>query len=334
MMYVNIGKLPKLAFNRKVAIITNNKVAGLWLSALLNKISANQVSIITIKDGEEFKNLATIEEILNSMFNEKLDRKSMVIALGGGVVSDMAGFAASIYQRGIDFINIPTTLLAQVDASVGGKTGVNNAYGKNLIGAFHQPRAVYCDASFLSTLNEREISAGIAEAIKMAVMFDKDFFNFFAEHDLKSTEELEYLIERCVELKAEVVAKDEKESGIRSVLNYGHTFAHVIENETNYKSFLHGEAVGIGMNMANELALKLGFISEAEKNLIRDTLRKFGIPTEYKVKNPNEFYNAFFLDKKSSNNKIKFILPNGIGGFEIKGDVPKSVLIEVLEKFS
>jgi len=331
---VHIGELPNLAFETKVAIITNNKIAGLWLGDVLQKLRAKSVVIVTLKDGEEYKNMASIEEILNSLFNEKFDRKSLLIALGGGVISDMTGFAAAIYQRGINFINIPTTLLAQVDASVGGKTGVNNAFGKNLIGAFWQPKAVYCDTKFLSTLPKREISAGIAEAIKMAVMFDKGFFEFFENHDLKAQSELEFVIKKCVEIKADVVSKDEKEAGIRAVLNYGHTFAHVIENETKYSHFLHGEAVGIGMNMANSLALKLGLIDKNEQESVKNVLIKFEIPTSYKIPNLERFYEAFFLDKKSAANKIKFILPNKIGNFIMRDDIEKRVIMDVLREFS
>jgi len=250
---VVIDTLPELTFNRKVAIVTNTTVAALHLETLKSKINADELFVVTIEDGEEFKNLATVETILNELFDHKLDRKSLLIALGGGVVGDMTGFTASLYQRGIGFVQVPTTLLAQVDASVGGKTGVNNSYGKNLIGAFYQPEAVYIDTEFLKTLPEREFSAGIAEIVKMAVMFDKSYFDFLMEADFREKEVLEKVIQRSVELKAEVVNLDEKESGVRAVLNYGHTFGHVVENETNYNTYLHGEAVAIGIMMINAL---------------------------------------------------------------------------------
>ncbi|NLY03625.1 MAG: 3-dehydroquinate synthase, partial [Campylobacter sp.] len=283
--------------------------------------------------GEEYKNAKTLDCILEQLFTAKLERKSTLIAFGGGVVSDITGFAASIYQRGINFINIPTTLLAPVDASVGGKTGINSKFGKNLIGAFHQPKAVYCETKFLNTLPKREFSAGVAEAIKMAITFDKKFFEFFTKSDLSDKKDLIKVIEKCVKIKADVVSKDEKESGIRAVLNYGHTFAHAIEKDSNFKKFLHGEAVAIGINMANTLAHKLNLLTLNELNLIRQTLKKFDLPTEYGILDEENFYDMFYLDKKSSNSKIKFILPKGIGSYEMRDDIPKEIVLEVLREF-
>ena len=330
---IYIDELNTLKFNSKVAIVTNQKVGGLWLKDLLPRIEASEITLISIPDGEMYKNFDTLNYILEQLFVAKLDRKSTLISFGGGVVSDITGFAASIYQRGINFINIPTTLLAQVDASVGGKTGINTKFGKNLVGAFYQPKAVYCESKYLDTLEAREFAAGVAEAIKMAVMFDKEFFEFFKTANLSDKKELGHLIKRCNELKAWVVSQDEKEAGIRAVLNYGHTFGHVIENETKYSTYLHGEAVAIGMNMANHLALKLGLLSKDELNLIEKTLVKFNLPTRYKIENLESFYKLFFLDKKTSNNKLKFILPDGIGNFIVKDDIDKSVVVSALEEF-
>lgn len=330
---VFINELRELKFDTKVAVITNPKVAGLHLNSLLENLECKEKFIISVPDGEEYKNLGTIEQILEELFTSKLDRSSVIIAFGGGVISDMAGFAASIYQRGIKFINIPTTLLAQVDASVGGKTGVNNKFGKNLIGSFYQPRAVYCESKFLKTLPRREFAAGVAEAIKMAVMFDKDMFEWLEGANLKDKANLEKLIYKSVLLKAKAVEADELEKGVRAVLNYGHTFAHVIENETEYKKFLHGEAVAIGMNMANALAVKLGLLSSEEKGRIENLLVKFGLPTRYSIANADSFYEAFFLDKKSENSAIKFILPKGIGGYEIRKDINKDIVMEILSEF-
>ncbi len=330
---VTIDRLPKLSFDTKVVVVTNPTVAGFHLDTLLSKINAKSLDIVTVKDGEEYKNLDTIVEILDELFTKQLDRKSLLIAFGGGVIGDMTGFTASIYQRGIDFIQIPTTLLAQVDASVGGKTGVNNRFGKNLIGAFYQPKAVYIDIDFLETLPKREFSAGMAELIKMSVMFDREFFEFLEEDTLSSKESLNRAIARSVELKAWVVNQDEKEAGIRAVLNYGHTFAHVIENETNYKKYLHGEAVAIGMVMANLLSYELGLISLDEVERVRDILIKHSLPISYEIKDIEEFYNKFFLDKKSSNSKIKFILANSIGNFEVRDSISKETILKVLDKF-
>ena len=330
---VVIDALPQLTFNRKVAIVTNTTVAPLHLDTLETKIDADELFVVTIEDGESFKNLATIEQILNELFEHKLDRKSLLIALGGGVIGDMTGFTASLYQRGIGFVQVPTTLLAQVDASVGGKTGVNNPYGKNLIGAFYQPEAVYIDTEFLKTLPPREFAAGIAEIVKMAVMFDKAYFDFLMEADFTQKEVLEKAIERSVELKAEVVNLDEKESGIRAVLNYGHTFGHVIENETKYTQYVHGEAVAIGMMMANALAVELGMMSQDEMDLVEAFLRKHNLPTTYEIKSIDAFYDKFFLDKKVANNKLKFILPQNIGGHEMRDDVSEATLKKVLKAF-
>ncbi|ANE34259.1 3-dehydroquinate synthase [Campylobacter hyointestinalis] len=330
---VFIDELKALNIGGKVAIITNSKVGGLYVKDILNLIKADEIFVVTLPDGEQYKNLSSIEQILEQLFISKLERSSTLIALGGGVISDMTGFVASIYERGIKFINIPTTLLAQVDASVGGKTGINNKFGKNLIGTFYQPRAVYCETKFLKSLPSREFSAGVAEAIKMAVMFDKDLFYFMQNSDLNDDEILKNVIAKCVSLKAAVVAKDEKEGGIRAVLNYGHTFAHVIEMQTNYTGFLHGEAVAIGINMANHLALKLGLISKDELEMVKNLLCKFRLPVTYEIKDEFEFYNAFFLDKKSQNSKIKFILPKGIGDFCMKNDISKEIVLDTLREF-
>ena len=309
---VFVDEFGELKFDGKVAIITNSKVGGLYLETLIDKLVCKEKFIITVPDGEEYKNMATVEQILEQLFVSRLDRNSTIIALGGGVISDMAGFVASIYERGINFINIPTTLLAQVDASVGGKTGVNNKFGKNLIGSFYQPKAVYCNTKFLKSLPQREFSAGVAEAIKIAVMFDVKMFEWIENADLSKIQNQAELVYKSVFLKAKAVEADELENGIRAVLNYGHTFAHVIENETNYKKFLHGEAVAIGINMANSLALKLGLISPTQRERINKVLVKFNLPISYKIPNIETFYDAFFLDKKSQNSCIKFILPNGI----------------------
>jgi 3-dehydroquinate synthase len=330
---VFIDELTQLHLDGKAAIITNDKVAPLHLAAFKKKIKAKELYEVIVKDGEEYKNLQTIEYILNELFKFKLDRKSTLIALGGGVVGDMTGFAASIYQRGINFIQAPTTLLAQVDASVGGKTGVNNAYGKNLIGAFYQPRAVYCESEFLKTLPKREFNAGVAEIIKMAVMFDKEFFYWLLNADLGVNANLKKAIAKSIKIKADIVAQDEKESGIRAVLNYGHTFAHVIEQKTNYRKYLHGEAVAVGMIMANELAVRLGFLQESMADDIKKALQKFSLPIRYEIENTDDFYDSFLLDKKSSNSKITFILPNGIGNFIVKDDINEQIIKDVLRAF-
>ncbi|MDX4067564.1 3-dehydroquinate synthase [Aliarcobacter skirrowii] len=328
-----IERLKDLYFDRKVVVVTNPTVSSFHLEYLKTKLSARELTICTIPDGEEYKNMQTLEMILDSCFEAKLDRKSLLVAFGGGVIGDMTGFAASIYQRGVDFIQIPTTLLSQVDASVGGKTGINNKYGKNLVGTFHQPKAVYIDSTFLKTLPKREFGAGIAEIIKMAVCFNKDFFEWLEQNDLNDEKNIDIAIQKSVQTKAWVVSQDEKEQGLRAALNYGHTFGHVIENLTNYKTYLHGEAVGIGMCMANALAVKLGIMSKENEQRVKDLLQKYSIPTTFKIENIEDFYEHFYLDKKSSNSKIKFIVPIEIGDCKITDEIKKEDVIKVLKEF-
>ena len=325
-----IDNLPLLHFDTKVAIVTNPTIAKLHLDFLRTKITAKELHIIIIPDGEEYKNQESIDIILESMFEHRFNRKSLLIAFGGGVIGDMTGYASSIYQRGIDFIQIPTTLLCQVDASVGGKTGMNNKYGKNLIGAFHQPRAVYIDPSFLKTLPSREFAAGVAEIVKMAVTFDEDFFTFLETADLNNPEVLRECIKRAVQTKANVVAEDEKEHGIRAALNYGHTFGHVIENETKYKKYLHGEAVAIGMVMANATSVKMNKMTQTEADRVKALLKKYKLPVSYALEDSKSFYETFYLDKKSSDSKVTFILPLGLGDVIITDTCEKSLILEVL----
>ncbi len=330
---ISIDALPALHFDTNVVIVTNPTVAGYHLEKLLSCVTATQLNVVSIPDGEGYKTLETVENILNECFEYKLDRKSLLIAFGGGVIGDMTGFTASLYQRGIDFIQIPTTLLSQVDASVGGKTGVNNKYGKNLIGAFYQPKAVYIDPLFLKTLPPREFAAGISEIVKMAVMFDKSYFKFLQSADFTNEETLKIVIKKSVELKAWVVNQDEKEAGIRAVLNYGHTFGHVVENETNYSTYLHGEAVAIGIVMANALAVELGLFTQEEANEVKSLLEKSYLPTGYVIRDVDDFYEHFFLDKKSEKGSIKFILPQGMGNHTMLSNIDVIRVKKVLSQF-
>lgn len=331
---ITFGDLHKITHKDKILIVTNPKIAGLHLQTLLANLEAKEIYCHTIPDGENYKNFETMNGILEAAFNHQLNRNSLMIAFGGGVIGDIVGFASGIFMRGIDFIQIPTTLLAQVDSSVGGKTGINNHFGKNLIGLFHQPKAVFIHPPFLSTLPKRELSAGMAEIIKMAVCFNKDFFKVLQNADIANQEALLNIIYQAVSIKAKVVAEDEKEHGIRAALNYGHTFGHIIEKESGYGHYLHGEAVGIGIIMANKLALRLNLITQEEEKSISELLQKYQIPTTYKIKDIESFYQAFFWDKKTSNNRIKFILPNGIGNVCFKEDIPKETILEVLGEFS
>ncbi|RDU62434.1 3-dehydroquinate synthase [Helicobacter sp. MIT 14-3879] len=317
--------------HNKVLIVTNPRVSALHISSLLSKFHSKQVFICTLKDGEIYKNMQSVEEILNNAFIHKLDRKSLIIGFGGGVIGDMAGFAAGIYQRGIDFINIPTTLLSQVDASIGGKTGINTPFGKNLIGLFYQPKAVYIDVNFLSTLNKREFISGLSEIVKVAVCFDRNFFEWLENADLLNNKDnLTYAIQRSIEIKADVISKDEREDSVRAGLNYGHTFGHIIELLGNYSTYLHGEAISMGIIKANKLALELNRITKKESSRIENLLLSFGLPISYEVNNKDEFYNNFYLDKKSQNDKLRFIIPNGIGKMEILENPSKELLLSIL----
>jgi 3-dehydroquinate synthase len=330
---VVIHKLNEITLNKKVVVVTNPTISKLHIDYLKSKLNIENLTIFEIPDGEQYKTLATIEDILEHCFENKLNRSSCLIAFGGGVIGDMTGFTASIYQRGIDFIQIPTTLLSQVDASVGGKTGVNNRFGKNLVGAFHQPKVVYIDSFFLSTLPKREFSAGVAEIIKMAVCFNNDFFEWLENNNLNEKNNIDIAIQKSVETKAWVVSQDEKEKGLRAALNYGHTFGHVIENETNYKKYLHGEAVGIGIIMANRLSVKLNLMEQSEADRVQKLLEVYDIPTTYTIKDVEDFYQHFFLDKKSLDDKIKFILAIGIGDCKITDEISKDIIIGILKGF-
>lgn len=300
----------QITLEGSVLIITDSNVAPLHLQALKAKLKAKEVFELILSSGEESKTLFTLEKILHFALQCKLDRKSTMIALGGGVISDLTGLASALFMRGIDFINIPTTLLAQVDASVGGKCGVNTHFGKNLIGVFKHPQKVFISSNFLTTLPPRDFSAGMAEVIKMAICFNPKLFALLFD---KANLNLDEIIYQSILIKAKVVQEDEIEQGIRSALNYGHTFGHVIEKDGNYQTYLHGEAVALGMVMSNTMASKLlGFQSCDE---IKDLLKLYNLPISYTIKDKEAFYQSLFLDKKTQNKQIKFILPQEIGRF-------------------
>lgn len=331
---VFIDELDVIKLKGKVAIVTNPTVSKLHLDTVLSKLVADEVHVVSILDGEEYKNMDSVDYILGELFKLKFNRNSTLIALGGGVIGDITGFCAAIYQRGIDFIQIPTTLLAQVDASVGGKTGVNNQFGKNLIGAFHQPRAVYCETNFLQTLPRNIFNSGIAEMIKVAVVYDKEYFSWLEKCDFRDMKSLRLAISKSIQLKSKIVSLDTREKGVRAILNYGHTFAHVIERESEYKKYLHGEAVSIGMNMANNLALELGLLDMVDIERICEVLQRQNLPLSYKIEDVESFYDSFLLDKKSHDSNVTFVFPNHIGDFFLKKDVPKDTVLKVLRKFS
>jgi len=337
-IYIGVELLQNLALIQKhiqtkaVCIVSNTAVSKLYLGELKKSLNDYRVIEVILEDGEQFKNVDSLNQIYTALLNNQFNRDSTIIALGGGVVGDIAGYAAASFMRGIPFIQIPTTLLSQVDSSVGGKTGINHPLGKNMIGAFYQPQAVIIDMNVLKTLDVREISAGLAEVIKYGLIWDKDFFDHLETHinDLKNLNitQLEQAIYRSCQIKAEVVSQDEKESGLRAILNLGHTFGHAIENCLGYGEWLHGEAVGCGMVMAAQMSLAHDWINEKELDRISGLIKAAGLP----IKKPNiakqDFLDAMSLDKKNKNQNIYLVLQQGIG----KAIVTKDYSFNELEK--
>lgn len=323
---------------RQVFIVTNDVVAPLYLDRLRQTLSSREVHQLVLPDGESAKTLVTYSDILDALLAVPCDRSATVVALGGGVVGDLAGFAAASYQRGVPFIQVPTTLLSQVDSSVGGKTGVNHPLGKNMVGAFHQPRRVVIDTSTLATLPPRELSAGMAEVIKYGLIGDAGFFAWLEEH-LDSVMALEpEAVSRVVAVscanKAAVVERDERESGQRALLNLGHTFGHAIEAATGYDAWLHGEAVGMGMVMAAHLSMALGWIGEEAFARTRDLVRRAGLPREpFSGIAPERIRTLMQSDKKVLRGRLRLILMKDIGRAVIADDVDERLLMETIRGF-
>jgi 3-dehydroquinate synthase len=311
-------------------IVSNETVAPLYLESLRADLGGRNVASLALADGERWKTLASASSVLDELVAMQAGRDAAVIALGGGVVGDIAGFAAACYMRGIAFVQVPTTLLAQVDSSVGGKTGVNHAQGKNLIGAFHQPRLVLIDTDTLGTLPERELRAGLAEVIKHAAIADAEFFTWL-ERDLEKLLErdpqaLAHAIRRSCEIKAAVVAEDETERGRRALLNFGHTFGHAIENVLGYGAWLHGEAVAAGMVMAAALS----DVQESERRRLRDLIARAGLPTAPPEVEPAALRAAMDLDKKARHRRLQFVLLKAIGAARVTGAYPEERLRSIL----
>lgn len=323
----SISKLPRL--DKKILIISNPLIADLYLEEILQalKKAGYDVHSYNIKEGEAQKNLDNVKLIYDHACKVKLERKSSLIALGGGVIGDITGFVAATYLRGINFLQIPTTLLAQVDSSIGGKTGVNLVWGKNLVGSFYQPRLVLIDPDTLKSLPNNEFSAGMAEIIKYAMIWDKKLFLKLASNDYL----IEELIQRSCQIKAEVVRKDELETDLRMILNFGHTFGHVIEKYFNYQSFNHGQAVAMGMIFASLLACELGLFSLQEKDALIKLCKDNNLPTSFPKIDPNEAIEIMTHDKKTDNGKLTFILPQKIGKVLIKKDLDLAIVKKVLQ---
>ncbi len=323
--------------DKKIVIVTNETVAPLYLEKLANILNPIKPLKIILPDGEQYKTLETIESIFTKLLENRCARDTTVIALGGGVVGDITGFAAACYQRGIDFIQVPTTLLSQVDSSVGGKTGVNHPLGKNMIGAFYQPKCVLADISTLHTLPERELSAGLAEVIKYGLIADKKFFDWLKNNIsalLKlDSEAISYAVETSCQCKADIVASDEQEkSGRRALLNLGHTFGHAIETGMGYGVWLHGEAVGCGMVLAAKFSQRLGWITEDTVEEIIQLVSAAKLPTQLpKELSANKILELMSIDKKVKDGKLYLVLLNNIGDATLTCDYDHNLLNSMLK---
>lgn len=321
--------------SRQVMVVTNETVAPLYLDKLLQALHGFQVEQVVLPDGEQYKTLGTLNSIFDALLRSRFDRSCTLAALGGGVVGDMAGFAAAIYQRGVDFVQVPTTLLSQVDSSVGGKTGVNHPLGKNMIGAFHQPRCVIADTDTLDTLPDRELSAGLAEVIKYGVINDLAFFEWLESNmerlPARETAALIHAVRRSCHDKAIIVAADEREAGQRALLNLGHTFGHAIESGMGYGKWLHGEAVAAGIAMAAAMSVRLGWLEQAECDRIRALLQRARLPVDPPPEISGErFIELMSVDKKVLNGELRLVLLRGIGEALVTADYPLEVLRQSL----
>lgn len=330
--------LQPLIRGEQVAVITNETVAPLYLQGVLDALGQRQVDVYQLPDGEAYKTLKSFEAVTTFLLNARHNRSTCLIALGGGVVGDLCGFVAATFQRGVDFIQIPTTLLAQVDSSVGGKTAVNHPAGKNMIGAFYQPRAVLADTAVLTTLPDREYAAGLAEVIKYGVIDDVAFFDWLEANVPalleRSSDALQQVILRSCASKAKVVSEDERESGRRAILNFGHTFGHAIEKLAGYGQWLHGEAVAIGMIMAAELSIAHTDFPLADARRLRQLLEQLGLPVslgqhDLKVE---DLIEAMGMDKKVSDGRLKFVLARSLGDVIVSDDVGLDLLRELLNE--
>ncbi len=342
-IYIGAGLLPRAdLFTRHLAsaevlVVTNETVAPLYLETVLGALPADGCRSVILLDGEQFKTLDTVNSIFDALLSHHFSRDCTLVALGGGVVGDITGFAAACYQRGVAFLQVPTTLLAQVDSSIGGKTGVNHPLGKNMIGAFHQPQCVIADTETLNTLDDRQLRAGIAEIIKYGLIRDPRFFEWLEVNVeallARDPQALAYAIERSCQNKAEVVAADERESGQRALLNLGHTFGHAIETGVGYGQWLHGEAIATGMYLAGDLSRAMGWLSGEALKRIASLLRRAGLP----VLPPAELSSSAFLDimavdKKVKDRRLRLVLLRDIGNAVITGDFETARLAETLDQ--
>jgi 3-dehydroquinate synthase len=318
----------------RVCIITNEQVWNHWGAAVEKALRGLRPAVIRIPDGEQHKNLTTVETICEELVRERADRDTLLVTLGGGVIGDIGGFVAAIYLRGIDYVHIPTTLLAQVDSSVGGKTGVNLRGGKNLAGAFHHPKMVLVDPKVIATLPDRELHAGLFEAVKCGVIKSRALFEFLEKQrkDVlgRKLAALERVIHDCLAIKARVVMADEHEDGIRRILNFGHTVGHALEAETQYRYFLHGEAVAWGMRAATHIAEERGMLRAAEAGRIYDLISAYGPVPALPVLNPANISARLLSDKKTRRGVVHFVLPEKIGVVKVVTGIPTSMVEDSL----
>jgi 3-dehydroquinate synthase len=340
-IYIGAGLIGQQALitphvvGQQTLIVTNDTVAPLYLDTVQRSFTAFDCQSVILPDGEQYKNLDTLNTIYDALLQHRFDRTCTLVALGGGVIGDMTGFAAATYQRGVHFIQIPTTLLAQVDSSVGGKTGVNHPLGKNMIGAFHQPRAVIADTDTLNTLPDQELSAGLAEVIKYGLIRDPEFFSWLETNMTRllarDSDALIYAIERSCQIKAEVVAADEREAGERALLNLGHTFGHAIEAGMGYGVWLHGEAVAAGMAMATHMSRLLGWIDETTEQRIEKLLQAAKLPVRAPVEfTAQRFMDLMAVDKKVKQGKINLVLLKSLGKAVVSSDYDVACLQQTL----
>lgn len=324
--------LSKHIRSKQVLVVTNTTIAPLYLDAVLKNLSAYSTEHLILPDGEQYKTLDTVMRVFNALLAHRFSRNATLIALGGGVIGDLGGFAAACYQRGIPFLQIPTTLLAQVDSSVGGKTGVNHPLGKNMIGAFYQPQCVIADADMLDTLDDRQLSAGLAEVIKYGLIKDAPFFAWLEENMsalmARNKAALAHAIAQSCQNKAQIVAEDETESGLRAILNLGHTFGHAIETGMGYGEYLHGEAVAIGICQAADLSRRLGWLTDADVDRIITLLKAAQLPVVPPPQlDADQFLSLMAVDKKNVDGDIRLILLEKIGS----ASLPTSVAAEPLK---
>lgn len=329
------GLLPPHIHGNRALIVSNEVVAPLYLEKLRSALGAVDTDVVVLPDGEHSKTLDTMNLIFDQLLSNRHERSTTLVALGGGVTGDITGFAAAVYQRGVNFIQVPTTLLSQVDSSVGGKTGVNHPLGKNMIGAFYQPQCVLIDIDVLASLPLRELQAGLAEVIKYGLLGNADFFAWLEQHIdallARDPELLAQAVRICCEEKARIVAADEKEGGIRALLNLGHTFGHAIEAAMGYGNWLHGEAVGAGMVMAADLSRRLGWISPEEALRARRLIERAGLPVCPPVDmTPDQFRDLMAVDKKVQSGKIRFVLMRSIGDAVVESAIPAGLLQQTL----